>query len=152
MSSHTAAAAVAGSAAAGSADTKMAGERQSASAVVLFAHGARDSQWAAPFQAIQRLVSDRLPGVPIELSYLELMSPDLSSTIARLAARGTKHITVAPLFMAQGGHLKHDLPALIEEVRARYPGITVRLTPAIGESPEILHQIASWVAARHVSA
>ena len=82
-------------------------------AIILFAHGARDPEWAQPFKKIQRAVKARRPGIAVELAFLESMEPPLADAIAKLAKAGHKRITVAPLFMAQGGHLNRDLPNLL---------------------------------------
>jgi len=54
-------------------------------------------------------------------------------------------VTVFPLFMAQGGHLKHDLPKILAAIRESYPHVPIGLETAIGEVPEILGAIAQWV-------
>ncbi len=115
------------------------------SAVVLFAHGARDPQWAEPFQRIREQVKVLRPGVPVELAFLELMEPGLAECVASLAARGTHRITLVPLFMAQGGHLKKDLPRIVQALQADHPGLSIAVTPAIGESAMLLAAIAAWV-------
>ena len=35
------------------------------SAIVLFAHGARDVNWAEPFRKMQRMVREKKSGVPV---------------------------------------------------------------------------------------
>ena len=115
------------------------------SAIVLFAHGARDPQWAEPFQRIREQVKVLRHGVPVELAFLELMEPGLAECVASLAARGTRHITLVPLFMAQGGHLKKDLPRIVQALQADHPGLSIVVTPAIGESAMLLAAIAAWV-------
>ncbi len=119
------------------------------SAIVLFAHGARDSQWAEPFRKMQSMVRDKKPGVPVELAFLELMQPSLDEAIADLAARGIKNISVIPLFMAQGGHLKEDLPLKLAEIRRHHPSISFRISPPIGEAQAILATIADWICSEH---
>ena len=116
-------------------------------AIILFAHGARDPQWARPFQAIHQAMQARLPGVAVELAFLEIMTPALAEAVSGLVAAGHRHITVAPLFMAQGGHLKNDLPKLLDAMRARHHGAEITLLPAIGEVPVILDAIADWLVA-----
>jgi sirohydrochlorin cobaltochelatase len=113
--------------------------------IVLFAHGARDPEWARPFEEIRSRVRSSRPEYPIELAYLELMSPSLEEAIASLAKQGASAITVFPLFMAQGGHLKQDLPRILDAIRASYPRIPIALETPIGEVPEILAAIASWI-------
>jgi sirohydrochlorin cobaltochelatase len=55
---------------------------------------------------------------------------------------------VFPLFMAQGGHLKQDLPRILDAIRASYPHIPIALESAIGEAPEILEAVAGWILRR----
>ena len=114
-------------------------------AVLLFAHGARDPAWALPFQAIRDAVRAAAPDLRVELAFLELMQPALPATAAALIADGVSELTVVPLFMAQGGHLKKDLPVLLDDLRAAHPGLTVHLTSAIGDVPELTQAIARWV-------
>jgi sirohydrochlorin cobaltochelatase len=47
--------------------------------------------------------------------------------------------------MAQGGHLKHDLPKILGAIRESYPHVPISLETAIGEVPEILAAVAQWV-------
>ena len=116
--------------------------------IVLFAHGARDPEWAEPFHEIRRRVRDTRPEYPIELAFLENMSPTLEEAIASLAAEGASAITVFPLFMAQGGHLKQDLPRILEAIRATHPHVPICLESALGEVPEILDSVAAWILSR----
>ena len=117
------------------------------SAILLFAHGARDPEWAAPFRKLRERIAARRPDDTVELAFLEFMEPALEPTVNRLAAGGVGRITVVPLFMAQGGHLKHDLPLVLARVRAAHPGITLTLAPPVGEVEPILDAIVDWVAA-----
>ena len=117
----------------------------SAPAIILFAHGARDPQWAQPFKKIKRALEAKKPGVAVELAFLELMEPSLADAVSKLADAGHPSITVAPLFMAQGGHLKNDLPKILDALRADYPKTRITLLPAIGDVDAILDAIAGWL-------
>jgi sirohydrochlorin cobaltochelatase len=116
--------------------------------IVLFAHGARDPEWARPFEAIRERVRAQRPEYRIELAYLELMSPTLEEAIGALIAAGAPCVSVFPLFMAQGGHLKNDLPRILDAIRANDPKIPIVLESAIGEVPEILDAISGWILGR----
>lgn len=115
-------------------------------ALILFAHGARDPDWALPFRAIRDRVAALRPDLVVELAFLELMTPRLGDAVDELAGR-VQRITVAPLFMAQGGHLKQDVPRLLAEIGARHPGVSVALLPPVGEIPAILDAISGWLVA-----
>ena len=97
-----------------------------APAIILFAHGARDPEWAQPFRKIKRALEAKRPGVTVELAFLELMEPALADAVAKLAGAGHPSITIAPLFMAQGGHLKNDLPKILDAITGWLVGATAR--------------------------
>ena len=115
------------------------------SALVLFAHGARDPEWRLPFEKIQRKVAVRRPDLSVELAFLEIMQPSLSDTVARLSGAGHTHIIVAPMFMAQGGHLKRDLQQMLDGLRQRHPAIILESLPAVGDVEPILNAISDWL-------
>jgi sirohydrochlorin cobaltochelatase len=114
-------------------------------ALILFAHGAREADWALPFESIRNRIKARRPGLAVELAFLEIMQPTLAGAAGKLVADGHAAITIVPVFMGQGGHLKRDLPRLVDDLRARYPGTTLTLTPPIGEADAVLEAIGEWV-------
>jgi sirohydrochlorin cobaltochelatase len=115
------------------------------SALVLFAHGARDAQWAEPFRALQAAVSSKRPDLAVRLAFLEMMEPTLGDCVARLAQEGCRRITIAPLFLAQGGHLRKDLPRLLKDLQAKHASTDISVLPPIGEVTELLDAIAGWL-------
>jgi len=121
------------------------------SAVILFAHGARDPEWAAPFRRIVARLRAARPGLPVQLAFLELMQPALADAVADMAADGITRITLVPLFLAQGGHLKEDLPRLLDDIRRSHPGVRIDVTQAIGDSEALTAAIADWALAQHLS-
>lgn len=119
------------------------------SAIILFAHGARDPGWAAPFGRIVARLQNARPGLRVELAFLDLMPPALAEAVAGVVAEGIDRITLVPLFLAQGGHLKEDLPRLLDDIRRAHPGVRIEVTPAIGDSEPLIAAIADWVLAQH---
>ena len=110
--------------------------------LLLFAHGARDSRWALPFEDIVRRIRERAPGVPVELAFLEFMTPGLVDAGHRLAAAGCDRVDVVPLFLGAGGHVRRDLPALLAELETAHPGTHWELRPAIGEVDSVIDAMA----------
>lgn len=114
-------------------------------AIILFAHGARDAEWAAPFQIIQKQLQQARPQAQVELAFQDFMTPTLETAVAQSVARGARRVVLVPLFMAQGGHLKQDLPLLVGKLREQHPQLELQVMPAIGDAPEILRAISDWV-------
>ena len=113
-------------------------------ALILFAHGARDPRWAAPFERLQQIAQAQLPQVAVRLAFLELMTPRLPETVAELVGAGCTHVTVVPVFLGQGGHVLRDLPLIVEQLQADHPQLQVRVAQAVGENPDVLGAIANY--------
>ena len=104
--------------------------------LLLFAHGARDPRWAAPFEAVAARVRARAAAAsPVRLAFLEFMAPDLADGRRRSwPPRGCTQVDVVPLFLGTGGHVRKDLPLLLDAL-ARAPSRRAlrRCSPPIGE-------------------
>lgn len=108
--------------------------------ILLLAHGARDAAWSGPFeQARDRLLS-RTPHV--ELAFLEFMPPNLIEAGQRLVAKGCTDVTVVPLFLGAGGHVRKDVPVLVSQLQQAHPAVQWRLAPAVGETPTVIEALA----------
>ena len=111
--------------------------------LLLFAHGARDPRWAAPFEAVAQRVRERHPGTPVALAYLELMAPDLPGAARTLVAQGCSRIELLPMFLGAGGHVRKDIPELIASLRSEFPALHVQPNPAIGELDVVVDAMAT---------
>lgn len=88
-----------------------------------------------------------MPEHQIELGFLELMAPNFEDALLKIARRGPAAVTVVPLFLAPGGHLRADLPKLISAGANRHPELQLRQLPPLGDSQEVLEAIAAWIVA-----
>jgi sirohydrochlorin cobaltochelatase len=110
--------------------------------LVLLAHGARDPAWATPFEALAARVRAAVPAALVRLAYLELMAPGLDDVADELVRAGCTRIDVVPVFLGMGGHVRRDVPAQLEALRARHAGIDWHLHPALGEAPAVIAALA----------
>jgi sirohydrochlorin cobaltochelatase len=110
--------------------------------LILFAHGARDPRWATSFEAVADRVRAQRPELIVRLAYLELMTPDLPTAAAELVTAGCDAVTVLPLFLGAGGHVRRDLPAILDELRRQHPGATWQQEPPVGELPSVIDAMA----------
>lgn len=111
-------------------------------ALILFAHGARDPEWANPMRRVQASIRQQLPGLRVELAFLEFMTPTLVDCAEALIASGIDKLVVMPMFIARGGHLKRELPEMIEALRAQHPDVEFSLGGAIGENEIVIQAMA----------
>ena len=110
--------------------------------LLLFAHGARDARWAQPFEQVAAAVRAARPAQPVRLAFLELMAPDIRAAAGELAGDGCAQIDVLPLFLGAGGHVRKDLPPLLDELRALHSGVVFTLHAAVGETPALIAAMA----------
>lgn len=122
------------------------------SGILLFAHGARDPNWAKPFEAAAALLRRQTAsyGGEVVLAFLEFMSPDIVQAGQDLAARGCEQVTVVPLFLGAGGHVRKDLPKLLEVLSSQFPNVQWTLSPAVGETDILIQALAdsAWMLAQ----
>lgn len=105
--------------------------------LVLFGHGSRDPEWARPLREVAARIGAQEPATRVELAFLEFLEPTLEQACDRLVAAGVGHIAVLPMFIAQSGHVRRDLPAQVDAVRARHPSLTLVLATAVGEDARV---------------
>ena len=115
----------------------------------MFAHGARDPNWARPLERLKRMLGERMPDALIENAFLEHMKPTLEEAASELISRGANELSVVPVFIAQGGHLREDLPRRVEALAEKHPDLPVRIAPPIGEVDTILSAITTWIEELH---
>ena len=110
--------------------------------LILFGHGARDPRWREPFDRLEKMVSQAHAG-PVSLAFLELKEPNLSGAAQLLVSRGATRIVVVPLFLGTGGHIRRDLPLLLEETSVAC-NVPVNAVTPVGEDPTVIESLAQY--------
>lgn len=111
--------------------------------ILLFAHGARDPRWALPFEAVAARVREQAPHAQVRLSFLEFMKPDLMDAGVELAQSGCTHVAIVPLFLGSGGHVRKDLPVLMEQLATAHPKVQWTLQQTVGETQGVIDAMAA---------
>lgn len=110
--------------------------------LLLFAHGARDPNWALPFEAVVERIRGSAPEVAVALAYLDFMTPGIVDAGDSLAAAGCTRVDVVPLFLGAGGHVRKDLPLLVERLRQAHPAVQWLLRRTVGEDEAVIAAMA----------
>jgi len=107
--------------------------------MILFAHGARDPRWAAPFERIAADLHRARPTLNLRLAYLEFMSPGFELAAEELVGLGCTRIHIHPMFLGSGGHVQRDLPLLLDAQRLKHgKHIEWLLHAPLGEREDII--------------
>ncbi|HEX5125244.1 MAG TPA: CbiX/SirB N-terminal domain-containing protein [Rhodocyclaceae bacterium] len=112
-------------------------------ALILLAHGARDAEWARPLERLREAIVAQDPQRDARLAFLEFMMPNLADAIDQAVAAGIRRIAVVPVFLAQGGHVKRDVPTMLADARRRHPQVSIELRPVLGESQIVIDAMAA---------
>ncbi len=113
-----------------------------AQGLILFAHGARDARWSEPFAEVASRIRALQPAVQVRLAFLEFMAPTLGQAGTDLAAAGCTRIQVLPMFLGVGGHVRRDLPQMLDEMRLALPECRIDVAAAIGEDDSVMQAMA----------
>jgi sirohydrochlorin cobaltochelatase len=112
--------------------------------LILLAHGARDPRWREPFEDLAQRIRMKRSDLEVRLAFLELMAPDLPTAGEELVAVGCDALLVVPVFLAQGGHVRDDVPALVNALQERHSDVVVTQSRAAGEDGGVLDALASF--------
>ncbi|WP_310389922.1 CbiX/SirB N-terminal domain-containing protein [Roseateles sp.] len=112
--------------------------------LLLFAHGARDPDWAKPFKEVARRVALSRPELALRLAYLEFMQPELEAAARELVALGCKRVHIVPMFLGTGGHVRRDIPPMLERLRDECgPEVEWLLHAALGEQETVIQAMTA---------
>ena len=123
------------------------GRRLRFSPLVLLVHGRSGGRIPAELEALARDLAARR-GAPVLLQALTAPAPEADAAFWA-AARAAGALTLVPLLLLPGGHVRHDLPAIAGRWRglAGPAGVALRRLPFLGAWPAWQRQLAGRCAA-----
>lgn len=86
--------------------------------VMVVGHGTADPVGAEETRQVARQVAELMPGVPVELGFLEVIGPTIADAVTALAGRSCTEVVVAPLLLFAAGHARRDVPEAVREAAA----------------------------------
>jgi sirohydrochlorin ferrochelatase len=105
---------------------------------ILLYHGSSSPGAAVAERALaERIAAQGSDLVGTELSHLSGGDEELARAVVALLGRGANAIVVVPMFLAPGGHVQRDVPALVERARGKFPGVSISVSEIIGASPKL---------------
>ena len=106
--------------------------------LLLVGHGSHCVVSASQMHRIGELVAAGLPGVAVEVGFLEMTDPPVPLVLDEMVGRGCRRVAVLPLMLLAAGHTKSDVPAVVIAGRERHPGVDIAFGSALGVAPELL--------------
>jgi sirohydrochlorin cobaltochelatase len=93
--------------------------------VMVCGHGSRDDEAVREFAAVAAGVARRLPHYPVESGFLEFARPIIRDGLDRLRAKGVDRILALPGMLFAAGHVKNDIPSVLNTYQAQHPGLRI---------------------------
>ncbi len=68
----------------------------------------------------------------VEPAHMELCEPSIATAYAQAVKRGATRIIVLPFFLSFGKHWTRDIPSLLSQAAAEFPGTEYQLVEPLG--------------------
>lgn len=114
-------------------------------AILILAHGSRETKTLETLQKITDMTKAQLPGVMIETAYMEFSNINLEKGLDMLIEKGADDITVVPYFLFEGVHIREDIPEEIKEYIGKHPGVKVNLGNTLGADQRLADILADRI-------
>ena len=119
--------------------------KKNSTAVVLLAHGSSDPKWKNPFIELTKETLRDGDFRKVSLAFFELEKPSLEDIIAKLHTEGEKNIFIFPVLLANGYHLKVDLPKRLRLLNEKYPDLEFATGSALIEQLNVRKSISELI-------
>ena len=100
--------------------------------ILVIAQGSRAKETEATLEAVLSMAKSKLPAIAMECAFMEFSDKTVEKGVFALAAKGVTEIKVVPYFLFMGIHLKEDIPNLVSECAASFPGIKITMGEPLG--------------------
>ena len=106
--------------------------------LLLVGHGSVSPDGVAENFEISNLVSELLPEVSVEIGFLELAFPRAVEIGRAMIAGGIERLVVQPVMLNCAGHVKSDIPAVVNILRQEFPSATIHYGQSLGVQYELI--------------
>jgi len=93
--------------------------------VMVCGHGSRDDEAISEFAAVAAGIARRLPQYPVASGFLEFARPIIRDGLDKLRTQGVERILAVPGMLFAAGHVKNDIPSVLNEYAAQHPQIRI---------------------------
>ena len=107
-------------------------------AVLLIGHGTRRAAGVAEFHRLAEQIREALPNRTCLAGFLELVEPDVPTALEQLRQQGFRRIIALPALLLAAGHIKNDIPAILNAFQAQHPEMRITLGADLGIHPHLL--------------
>jgi len=112
--------------------------------LLVLAHGSRVEKSNQEVIELSKQLAYLVSGYDcVKPCFLELTEPRFSTVLESVVSDDVDEIVVYPHFLAEGRHVRDDVPRIIEEFKDSHPTVQVVLKPYLGMWPGLSEFIAA---------
>ena len=100
--------------------------------ILLCGHGSRDANAIKEFAVLAEMLDARLPDYNVDHGFLEFATPVIRTGLHALQEKGNTNILALPGMLFAAGHVKNDIPSVLNTYMAQNPGVTVQYGRELG--------------------
>jgi sirohydrochlorin ferrochelatase len=112
-------------------------------AILIIDHGSVRAEANHMLSCVANLLQAMVgSGVLVRYAHMELAEPSIEQSFATCVNAGATDVVAFPYMLSPGKHSTRDIPRLVAEAAAKFPGVAYRVTPAFGVSRQLAEVIA----------
>ena len=112
--------------------------------IIVIGHGSRSKEAQQQFKQVVRMVREKTK-LFVEGAFMELAEPGFFDVTKKMEDMGINEITVYPLFLFSGVHIKEDIPDMIKEAEQKHSSISFNMLEPIGVREELVNIVANSI-------
>ena len=115
-------------------------------AILVIDHGSKREEANEMLACVRGMIQEQAgPDVLVGYAHMELAEPTIEQGIAECVKRGATEVIAFPYMLSPGKHSTRDIPRMVAEAAAQFPGVEFRVTEAFGMSAELAAVVAHRV-------
>ncbi len=107
------------------------------SSIILLAHGSRREVANNVLPQLASMIQEDRSFGKVDSAFLQFTSPSLETALEEHIKEGVKNITVVPVFLFNGIHLKEDIPEILEKKKEKHPDVNILMAQPLGADSRI---------------
>lgn len=111
-------------------------------AVILLGHGSRVTNAGQNMEKVAAKLKASYGYQSVAYCFMSRLGPHFPETLEKLVLEGEKDILVIPYFLHSGLHILLDIPEMLQEEAAKFPGIKVSLGGNLGYDDMLVALVA----------
>lgn len=105
--------------------------------ILILAHGSKRQETERILNSLVDKVKNKTGEGLVYPAFLQFSEQNLEKGIDYLVEKGARDIKVVPMFLFDGVHVTEDIPNELKEIKAKYPGVEIRMSKYLGDDDRI---------------